>query len=134
MATEIDKILTEAAEQIKREAYAAGWNDAVEAMKSALGGLATPSIPESLKIPNGSSQSGAAVKAPTNTTSGPTVGSTPYYVLNALRAKPGMTSTEVVEAVRSGGHPAPEGSIRTTIFRLKDRKLIVSRHGKWFPA
>jgi hypothetical protein len=134
MATEIDKILSDAAEQIKREAYTAGWNDAIEAMKSALSGLGTPSVPETLKIPNGAGADTAGARASTNSAAGPTVGSTPYYVLNAVKAKPGMASTEVVEAVRSGGHPAPEGSIRTTIFRLRDRKFIVSRHGKWFPA
>jgi hypothetical protein len=43
-----------------------------------------------------------------------------------------MTGSEVVSVVQESGHKVGEGSIRTTLIRLRDRKLIASRHGKWF--
>ena len=65
---------------------------------------------------------------------GVTQGSTPWYVLQAVRKKHGMTGSEVVSVVQEGGHRVSDGSIRTSLFRLSDKKLIVSRHKKWFPA
>ena len=134
MPTEIEKILADAAERIKRDAYASGWNDAIEAVKNALVGLGTAPIPQDIQISGSSVVTSAPVIQNANASRGPAIGSTPHYVLNALKERPGMGSTEIVDAVRSEGHSAPDGSIRTTIFRLRDRKLIVSRHGKWFPV
>jgi predicted transcriptional regulator len=44
-----------------------------------------------------------------------------------------MTGAEIVAAVQEAGHNVSEGNIRTSISRVKDKKLIVSRHNKWFP-
>lgn len=137
---DVNRLLAEAAEQLKREAYSAGWRDAIEAVGKALAGVNNPSsIPETLSP---TSEPGAARAGPNpSPTTRPaanvanvTPGSTPYYVLNAINTRPPMTSTELVQALRDAGHSAPEGSIRTSIFRLRDRRLITARHGRWFPV
>lgn len=130
----LDSLLAEAAETIKQEAYAAGWRDAIVAINKAMGELPAPTTPKNIEIrevlvsPTEHGGSKATQGKP------PTQGSTPWYVIQAVKNRSGMTGVEIVAAVKEGGHNAPEGSIRTSIFRMRDRKFIVSRHGKWFPA
>ena len=62
------------------------------------------------------------------------MGSTPYYVLQAVKKRPGMTGLEVINMVHEGGHKVTDTSIRTALMRLGNKKLIVPRHRKWFPA
>jgi len=122
--SEIDQALAEAAEKIRREAYAQGWHDAIAAVNKAVSDMGAPTMPESRN---------SSPPISTKENKEVTAGSTPFYVLQAVRKFPGMSSSEIVGKVQEGGHQAPETSIRTTIFRLKDRKFIVSRHAKWFP-
>jgi hypothetical protein len=124
-----DKLLAEAAGRIRRDAFAAGFRAAVEAMTKALSEL--PDQPE------GPADAVGLASGAVRTTAVPasvTVGSTPWYVLQAITKRPGMTGADVVTAVREGGHSVTENSIRTSIARLGKRRLIVSRHRKWFPA
>lgn len=136
MPDDINQLLNEAADRIKRESYAAGWRDAMTACKNAIASVENPSIPEAIKLETNGAMTTALDPKPPAAPAGrtPTVGSTPYYVLNAVKQQPGMSSLGAVEAVQTGGHNVPEGSIRTSLFRLKERKFIVQRHGKWFPA
>jgi hypothetical protein len=130
--SDTDRILAEAAERIRREAYAAGWRDAMAAVSRAATDLAPPdSLPDSTSSGTGDlSPSGNSAAA----TGGVTMGSTPWYVLQAVRRKPGMTGLEVVNVVQEGGHRVSQANIRTSLVRLGRKKLIVSRHRKWFPA
>jgi hypothetical protein len=120
---------TELADKIRRAAYADGWRDAMTAVGKAVSELAPadmqdvigPSAP--LKLINGAT-------APTK--SKLTVGTTPYFIVRVLESKPGLTPAEIIQALQDGGHSAPENSVRTNIHRLKERRLIVARHGKWF--
>jgi hypothetical protein len=129
--TEIEKVLAEAAEKIRREAYAAGWQAAIAAINKAATELADPAaIPSAGDVaPLDFSSSGGAPAA-----NGIKMGSTPWYVLQAVRKRPGMTGSEVVDVVTQGGHKVPDGLVRTSLARLGNKKLIVSRHRKWFPA
>jgi hypothetical protein len=68
------------------------------------------------------------------TSAGPALGTTPFVALQAIKKAPGMTGSQIVEVVKDGGHPASEGSIRTSMGRLRNRKLVVVRHGKWYPV
>src|ERR1700690_4421876 len=119
-------------EQMKRDAWAAGWNAAMEAVTAALHEVtpsiditgATPTLP-GLQTRNSGANS-------TNSTALPTVGTTPHYVLEAVRRKQGMTGTEVVAAVHADGHDVPEPQIRTALSRLATRQLLANRHRKWF--
>ena len=128
---DISKAFADVAERLKREAYAAGWRDAMTAITNAVAQLGeqegasegvkidfTPGPPLVLGAPN----------------EGPSVGTTPWYVWQAVKKRPGMTGSEIINVVREGGHKASPASIRTSINRVKARKLIISRHGKWFPA
>ena len=124
--SELDKLLADAAEKIRREAYAAGWRDAIAAINKAASELTDPSTVQDLGVADFTP---AAVAA-----AGVTMGSTPWYVLQAVRKTPGMTGSEVVANVWDGGHKVSEGSIRTSLIRLEKKKLIVGRHRKWFPA
>src|SRR5216684_2382316 len=122
----IDQALAEAAERIRREAYQAGWRDAVAALnKAAAEAAELPAVEAGSEIEYAPSKGSAGQ-------SGPTQGSTPWYVLQAVKKRPGMTGSEIVSVVKESGHKVSEGSIRTSLARLKDRKLAVSRHGKWF--
>ncbi|MDO9295502.1 hypothetical protein [Bradyrhizobium sp.] len=121
---------TELADKIRRSAYADGWRDAMNAVSKAVGDLAPGEVQDvigpaaPLKLVGGTAASGTKSKL--------TVGTTPYFIVRALEAKPGLTPAEIIQALQDGGHSAPENSIRTNIHRLKERKLIVARHGKWF--
>jgi hypothetical protein len=125
--------LKEVVEQMKRDAWAAGWNAAMEAVKTALADVmptmdisgATPTLP-GLQARNAGSNSNS------NSTALPTVGTTPHYVYEAVRRKQGMTGAEVIEAVRADGHSAAEPQIRTALSRLEKRQLLANRHRKWF--
>lgn len=131
MATDTEKQLVEITASLKREAYAAGWRDAVAAMNKAVSQLA--------ESPTAEINLGHDVAQTPDLTGGkgggkpPTPGTTPYYILMEVKKNTGLTSGQIIEAVKGGGHTAPEPSIRTNIQRLKDRKLIALRHGKWWP-
>jgi hypothetical protein len=120
--------LAEAAEKIRREAYQAGWRDAVAALSKAAQEAAELSPDDmgggDFGTPSGSQQSANGVSQ----------GSTPWYVLQAVRKRPGMTGSEVISVVHEGGHRVSEASIRTSLMRLERKKLIISRHKKWFSA
>jgi hypothetical protein len=123
-----DKWFLEAGERLKKEGYAAGWRDALVAVNKALSQLGegivlpdkiTPGTFNTAKNP----PSGAGI---------PKQGTTPHAVLVAVTNTPGMTGGQIVEALRTSGHAASAPSISTSIQRLKGRKLIVLRHGKWY--
>jgi hypothetical protein len=120
---------TELADKIRRSAYADGWRDAMTAIAKAVGELAPGEVPDVM----GPYEPLRTINGPINTAkSSLTMGTTPYYIVGALKAKPGLTPAEIIQALQDSGHKAPENSIRTNIHRLKERRLIVARHGKWF--
>ena len=126
--------LMEAAEKMRREAYAQGWRAGIKALLDAIG-VAGPELANQVEDNFDIADSMAGVPNIVVSRPGdPTLGSTPSYVLQAVRKRPGMAGSEVVSVVQEGGHKVPEGSIRTTLVRLERKKLIVSRHKKWFPA
>jgi len=131
-SSEIDKLLSEAADRLKREAYAAGWRDAMVAVNKAISDVAN-SPPEGLiEIEIGEIAPAGLTNAAGR---GPTQGTTPWYIWQAVRRKPGMTGAEIVGVLHDQeGLKASDASIRTGIARLKRRKLITVRHGRWFPA
>jgi hypothetical protein len=124
---DLDKALADAAEKLKREAYLAGWRDAVAALNKAAAEIGEMPAHEAGGI-------GDITPSHAGSGNGPTVGSTPWYVHQAVKKKTGMTGSEVVSVVKESGHNVSEGSIRTTLVRLKAKRLIVSRHGKWFAS
>ena len=126
MPTRVDP-LTAAIEQMKSEAYAAGWKDAFEMVSAAIAsisnGVELGIVPPPLASqPPRMAESGSL----------PTVGTTPYYVYQAVSKKPGMTGSDVVAAVRAEGHDVAEPQIRTALSRLEKRQLLANRHRKWF--
>jgi hypothetical protein len=122
--------LKEVVEQMKRDAFAAGWKAAVEAMTGALTNLERPDGTDSAVPPAGTLANTWAVPEPAPATT--TVGTTPHYVFEAVRRKQGMTGAQVVEAVHGEGHDVGEAQIRTALSRLEKRLLLVNRHKKWF--
>lgn len=126
MNSDDDNPLKEAVEAIRKQAYADGFQAAVAAMNAALSDL-------SQNVPAGIS---AALPAATKqVANAPTVGTIPHYVWQAVAKKPGMTNSELISVVKEQAPKASEPVIRTSMGRVKrDYKLIVSWHGKWFPA
>ena len=122
--------IKDAVEQIRREAYSAGWKACHEAFSSALAsvgdgvepGLIIHPFVGPAKPSNGAESKGSL----------PAVGTTPHYVYQAVLRKQGMTGSEVIGAVRSDGHDVAEPQIRTALSRLERRQLLVNRHKKWF--
>ncbi len=123
--------ITQMVEQMKRDAFSAGWQAAMEAVSLAISGIErpegvgepgsfsfTPKPPNSQQNPNSASQ--------------PTVGTTPWFVMQAVQKKQGMTGAEVIAAVRADGHDVAEPQIRTALSRLEKRQLLANRHRKWF--
>jgi hypothetical protein len=121
--------LKEVVEQMKRDAYAAGWKAAIDAVSAALPNL-SPEWGEGIVT---STVLSTGFKSPGNNASAlPTVGTTPHYVYQAVQAHQGMTGAEVIAAVRAAGHDAAEPQIRTSLSRLEKRQLLANRHRKWF--
>jgi hypothetical protein len=127
MNDDLGQILADAAERIKREYYASGWRDAMAAVAQALSGIPSPAGGEDRGLEFTPAQPSVSQEDL------PTQGSTPFYVVTAVRKHPGMTTGELLQAVADQGHNAPEKSVRTSIYRMKDRGFIVARHNKWFP-
>jgi hypothetical protein len=123
---DFNNLFAEAAEKLRKEAYAAGWRDAITALTKAAAEADLP-LSESGQSTEYAAPSVGAV-------GGITQGSTPWYVFQAVRKRPGMTGSEVVSVVQEGGHKVSDASIRTSLIRLERKKLIVSRHKKWFSA
>ena len=123
--------IMDAIEQVKREAYAAGYKAAVEAMVGALASLERPD--SGLFDANDISFTPMdKVRPLPESGSLPTVGTTPHYVYQAVQRKQGMTGAEVIAAVRADGHDVGEPQIRTALSRLEKRQLLANRHRKWF--
>jgi len=128
----IDSLLAEAAERIKREAYAAGWRDAIAAINKAASDLVDPNTADDIEIRN-TKEAPTTIGRPQNGKM-PKQGSTPWEVIQVVKRHPGMSTVQIIEALKENSHAAPEGSIRTSIFRVKNRRFIVARHNKWYPA
>lgn len=122
-----DPIVT-AIEQMKRDAFASGWKAAMDAVLGAVANLPAPEGADSNLV----GPSALPAKPPTNGANLPTVGTTPWYVLQAVQKRQGMTGAEVIEAVRADGHTAAEPQIRTALSRLEKRQILANRHKKWF--
>ena len=129
--TDVENVLAEAAERIKKDAYAAGWRDAITAVNKALSDVGEiVTVPDKITV---ISATGTVKSVGRMSGKMPKQGTTPHAILMEVVAHPGMTGGQIVEAVRASGHTAPVPSIQTNIQRLKGKKLIVLRHGKWFP-
>ncbi len=116
--------IAEAVEAVRKEAYAEGYRAAMTAAANALADL-TESAPVA-----------SASYVPTKHIDGaPAVGTILHYVWQAVMKKPGMTNSELISAVKENAPKASTAVVRTSINRLRRKyKLIVSRHGKWFPV
>ncbi|HZT24781.1 MAG TPA: hypothetical protein VFA57_03655 [Pseudolabrys sp.] len=123
----IPNAVSEAFEKVRREAYAAGWKAAMAAVSKAASELVDPQTVDDIE--GGISD----LSTPTARAGDPKAGSTPWWVLQAIRKRNGMTGAEVVSVVTEGGHKVSEASIRTSLIRLERRKLIESRHKRWYP-
>lgn len=128
MSQSIPDPIKEAVEQVRREAYAAGWKAAFEAMSAALASIGDGMEPGVIVQPF----VGPSLKSAESSASLPTVGTTPHYVYQAVQRKQGMTGAEVIAAVRADGHDVAEPQIRTALSRLEKRQLLANRHRKWF--
>ena len=109
----LESLFAEVAEKIKRNAYVAGWRDAIAASNN-VGELIDPATLEAIEIRQ--AKSAPTVLNDANAKM-PKQGTTPWEVIQAVKKRPGMSAGQIVEAIHAGGHGAPEGSIRTSIFR-----------------
>jgi len=121
--------LKEAVEKIRREAYASGWKDALEAVAASITSLPAPEGGDGVSI---TGLGASANRSNSDNSSAPTVGTTPWYVMQVVQRRQGMTGAEVVAAVRADGHDVAEAQIRTALSRLEKRRLLANRHRKWF--
>ena len=130
--SDTDRLLSEAADRLKKEAYAAGWRDALAAVASVLPGLGeSMTVPDKITLANSVAPAASRGNAPAGGKM-PKQGTTPHAILSVVMAKPGLTGGQIVDEVKATGHTAPTPSIQTNIQRLKNKKLIVLRHGKWY--
>jgi len=120
--------LKEIVEQMKRDAFAAGWKAAVEALTGAIANLEPPEGVD----PDAVTHVPFSKRGPDPIGALPTVGTTPHYVYQAVQRKQGMTGAEVIAAVHAEGHDVGEPQIRTALSRLATRQLLANRHRKWF--
>lgn len=116
-------------EHAQREGYSVGWQAAMAAVSDAIASIAETSAQTK------GSPIGPTLRGETSGSPQITPGTTPHYVFSAIKKnwQQGLTGSQVVVLVQEGGHKASDASIRTSIQRLKRRKLIVQRHNKWFP-
>ena len=120
--------IREAVDRVKRDAFAAGWKAAIEAVTGAIANLEPPEGVD----PDAVTFVPFSKRGPDPIGALPTVGTTPHYVYQAVQRKQGMTGAEVITAVRADGHDVAEPQIRTALSRLEKRQLLANRHRKWF--
>jgi len=128
--TNLNQVFADAVERIKREGhqegFVAGWQAAIAAITKAAAELSKSEIP--ITAPGD-----AFVISPGRTAElGLTPGTTQHYVYQAVVKRQGMTGMEVISAVIEAGHRVNPQNIRTALFRLKNKKLLAARHGRWF--
>ena len=124
--------MAELTEKIRREAYAAGWRDALSAISKAV----TDSRPGDVPPADFGSDERRDDTGAGAAQSGPAVGTIPHYVLAGVKRHPGSTGSEIVAAIRADNNKFGEPQIRLALHRLGKRKppLIINRHGRWFPT
>jgi hypothetical protein len=112
-------------EKVRQESYVAGYRAGLADAKKKLDELGDAAVIAigSAFVPRGLAGPGV-----------PKNGTIPWHVLQAVSEQAGMTGSEIVEAVSKRGVETSEASIRTSLSRLAERDLIVSKHRKWFPA
>lgn len=137
----IDQLLADATTQLRKEAYAAGWRDALAAVRKTLGDIADPvtagvGLRSDLVGEGGVlvSESALLNSEPRHTQRMPRKGSIRDAVLQIVRERPGIRGIEIIEAVKQAGYETTEGSIRITTFRLKEKGFIVARDRRWYSA
>lgn len=139
----VDQILADATTQLRNEAYAAGWRDAIAAVRKTIADLVEPSM-GSVRLtsdPTMVDEGGVLVSEdalldtdPSRQPKPPRKGSIRDCVLQTVKERPGIRGTEIIEAVKRAGYNTTEGSVRITTFRLKEKGFIVARDRRWFPA
>jgi hypothetical protein len=122
--SDYDKIFAEAAEKIRQEAFAAGWKAAVTAIVKAAETEAPAYLSAQTIDYNDSSSKASNLPLP---------GTLPSLAYQVIKKQPGMTGAEVVTGVLNTGVKTTEAAIRVALARIAKRRLVTSRHRKWFP-
>ncbi len=130
----LDQLLADATSQLRKEAYAAGWRDAMTAVRRSLVGIAEPVAIGSSLDEDRVLVSDSALLDPEFEHRMPRKGSIRDCVLQVIRERPGIRGIEIIEAVKKAGYQSTDGSIRITTFRLKEKGFITSRNRRWYPA
>ena len=122
--------LNKIAEEIRTEAYKNGYQkgqeDALSAINRAVEqmSLSSASLPSPLPpLLNGGQQ---RVEPSFRE------GSTMALVHEFIKENQGHAGIEIVNGLIQGGHKTEERTIRTALHRLKDKKVVTNRDGKWF--
>jgi hypothetical protein len=121
-----DRALAELTDKIRRDSFAQGWRAAMEAVKKA----ADQDAPEGATI--GAAFEMSPVKG-RGSAAEPSEGSTPWFVLQTVRRRRGLTVAELRSALLEDGNRFSDAHIRVSLRRLKSRKLVAIRNGRWFP-
>jgi hypothetical protein len=121
---EISKIVKAAS----RDAYARGWQDALDAVAKAAQGMKSPD----------SDDAGGAVKPGLAITIVPRTNGRPaskaiQVVEDCINQSPGKKGVEVIKAAQLVDAAINERTARTCLRRLKLSKKIWQRNGLWYP-
>ena len=119
---EISKIVKTAA----RDAYARGWQDAVDAMAKAAQGLK----PLDSEVPHAETNPALTVVPRTN---GRPASKAIQVVEDCITQSPGNRGVDVIKAAQLIDPAINERTARTCLRRLKMSKKIWQRNGLWYP-
>jgi hypothetical protein len=117
---EISKIIKAAS----RDAYARGWQDALDAVAKAAQSVNPPPDSDSVAKPS---------IAATPRGNGRPASKAVYIVEDCIIQSPGKKGVEVIQAAQLIDPTINERTARTSLRRLKLKKKIWQRNGLWYP-
>lgn len=132
------------ADQIEKDGFARGYRQAVKDMRRLLGGTLddmlkgnqAPERPTGDARPDWFGRDGDSIIV----TQAKVAGGVPKSrkpsaedrVFEIIKAIPGLRGTMVVTSLAETGEPVKERTVRTALWRLKDRKVIEQRGREWY--
>jgi hypothetical protein len=136
-------------ERLERAAYERGWAEAISAVTRTATGMTSGAAPskalrasrprkvaKSPKQPRVVIARARATKEQASAAKGGRIkrGVGITSVRNAVSKQPGLTGSQVVEAIRVSGAGVDPRTVRTSLRRLKLENIIEQREGRWYPS
>jgi hypothetical protein len=129
--TEIHDQVAHLLKQVEQEAYARGWTDAIAALQAKAASLAESApgmgIIQDRPLPKPDVVADDAPRGRGRPAKAISI------VEDIILTGPGMKGVEIVSETERRGTPVLERTVRSCLARLRERRVIWQRKGRWYP-